>query len=405
MEEAQRSEVPGGAASVPAAAAAPVVEDGSGSGAAGEEKADVMMACDGSEPGGAGEGELKVEGEGVGEAMEVEAVNVAEAGTGGERAKVEDDEENILDLTSFQLHDLTDVDLPATLAELDLTSNRLVSIDPRIANLSHLQKLSFEQNLIADEAVTVLNQWTALHGLQELVLRDNKLLRIPSLSNFVNLTLLDVSFNKVTSMNGLSAVSSTLAELYLSKNEIPEIKEIEHLSKLRVLELGSNKIRVMEGLDQLKELQQLWLGRNRIQSVNMSGLTNLLKISLQSNRLTSMAGFQECVNLTELYLSHNHISVMEGLSTLRNLRVLDLASNKISALSNLDELSRLEDLWLNDNNIASMDDIEIKLTGCKNSLTTVYLERNPCALDPKYIRTMRAILPKLQQLDSHLLLH
>jgi CMP-2-keto-3-deoxyoctulosonic acid synthetase len=30
----------------------------------------------------------------------------------------------------------------------------------------------------------------------------------------------------------------------LSKNVIPEIEEIEHLSKLRVLELGSNKIRV-----------------------------------------------------------------------------------------------------------------------------------------------------------------
>jgi protein phosphatase 1 regulatory subunit 7 len=79
--------------------------------------------------------------------------------------------------------------------------------------------------------------------------RDNKLLRIPLLSNFVNLTLLDVSFNKVTSMNGLSAVSSTLGELYLSKNEIPKIEEIEHLSKLRVLELGSNKIRVWTCLD------------------------------------------------------------------------------------------------------------------------------------------------------------
>lgn len=81
-------------------------------------------------------------------------------------------------------------------------------------------------------------------GIQELVLRDNKLLRIPSLGNYSNLTLLDVSFNKVTSMNGLAAVSSTLLELYLSKNEIGKIEEIEHLVKLRVLELGSNKIRV-----------------------------------------------------------------------------------------------------------------------------------------------------------------
>ena len=49
---------------------------------------------------------------------------------------------------------------------------------------------------------------------------------------------------------------------------------------------------VMKGLEQLTELQQLWLGRNRIQTVNLSGLTGLLQISLQSNRLTSMGAFQ-----------------------------------------------------------------------------------------------------------------
>lgn len=159
MEEAS-GELAGGSASAPAAAS--VVEDGNGSGAGGEEKED-GMSCAGSGVGegggeGAGErkvekevvaGEQKVEEEVVGEAMEVEAVPVAEAGTGGERAKVGDDEENILDLTSFQLHDLTDVDLPSTLAELDLTSNRLVSIDPRIANLSHLQVLCCEPGLRA----------------------------------------------------------------------------------------------------------------------------------------------------------------------------------------------------------------------------------------------------------------
>ena len=50
-------------------------------------------------------------------------------------------------------------------------------------------------------------------------------------------------------MNGLSAVSSTLGELYLSKNEILKIEEIEHLTKLRILELGSNKIRVWTRLN------------------------------------------------------------------------------------------------------------------------------------------------------------
>jgi protein phosphatase 1 regulatory subunit 7 len=80
--------------------------------------------------------------------------------------------------------------------------------------------------------------------MKELVLRDNKLLTIPPLSNFKNLTLVDVSFNKLTSLKGMSEVSSTLKELYVSNNEVGKIEEIEHLQSLRVLELGSNKIRV-----------------------------------------------------------------------------------------------------------------------------------------------------------------
>jgi len=48
----------------------------------------------------------------------------------------------------------------------------------------------------------------------------------------------------------------------------------------------------MENLQTLTNLQELWLGRNRIRAVNLCGLTCIRKLSLQSNRLTSMAGLQ-----------------------------------------------------------------------------------------------------------------
>lgn len=51
-------------------------------------------------------------------------------------------------------------------------------------------------------------------------------------------------------------------------------------------------IQVMENLQNLTNLQELWLGRNRIKVVNLCGLKCIKKISLQSNRLTSMAGFE-----------------------------------------------------------------------------------------------------------------
>lgn len=60
------------------------------------------------------------------------------------------------------------------------------------------------------------------------------------------------------------------------------------------------------GLANLALLQELWLGRNRIAEVGdgLAALRSLKRLSLQSNRLTSMAGLQHCTALEELYLRH-----------------------------------------------------------------------------------------------------
>ncbi|PKA63390.1 putative LRR receptor-like serine/threonine-protein kinase [Apostasia shenzhenica] len=290
----------------------------------------------------------------------------------------EDSSGRCLDLTSFQLHDLAEVEIPEGLVELDLTANRLSKLDPRIGMLARLQKFSLRQNLFDDEGVEPLCGWSTISGLQELVLRDNKLTKIPDVSIFKSLLLFDVSFNEISSLCGLSKVSIHLKELYVSKNGVTKVEELEHLQELRILELGSNRLRVMENLQTLINLEELWLGRNRIKVVNLCGLKCIRKISLQSNRLTSTLGFQACLALEELYLSHNGISKLEGLSSLENLRVLDVSSNKLSAISDIEKLTRLEDLWLNDNQIASLEGIDLAVAGSREKLTTIYLEHNPC---------------------------
>lgn len=54
----------------------------------------------------------------------------------------------------------------------------------------------------------------------------------------------------------------------------------------------STEFQVMENLETLANLQELWLGRNRIKTINLCGLKAIKKLSLQSNRLTSMNGLQ-----------------------------------------------------------------------------------------------------------------
>ncbi|KAL6331043.1 hypothetical protein AAG906_009471 [Vitis piasezkii] len=312
-----------------------------------------------------------------------------------------DGSSTVLDLTSYQLHSLESIDIPFNLTELDLTANRLTVLDSRIGLLSNLKKLSLRQNLLDDAGVDMISGWDAISGLEELVLRDNKLTKIPDVSIFKKLLVFDVSFNEISSLNGLAKVSNTLKELYVSKNEVTTMEEIDHFHELQILELGSNRLRVMENLQTLTKLKELWLGRNRIRVVNLCGLKCIEKISLQSNRLTSMKGFEDCVALEELYLSHNGIAKMEGLSTLVNLRVLDASSNKLTAVDDIENLTQLEDLWLNDNQITSLEGIAEAVAGSREKLTTIYLENNPCAKNsPNYSATLKQIFPNLQQIDS-----
>ncbi|XP_022856867.1 protein phosphatase 1 regulatory inhibitor subunit PPP1R7 homolog [Olea europaea var. sylvestris] len=321
--------------------------------------------------------------------------------------KAENEEESsssptVLDLTSFQLHDLETVEIPLSLTELDLTANRLSTLDPRISQLPNLKKLSFRQNLFNDDGIQPLSTWDIISALEELVLRDNQLKKIPDVSIFKQLLVFDVSFNEISSLNGLSKVSSTLKELYVSKNEVIKMEEIEHFPSLQILELGSNRIRVMENLQNSTSLQELWLGRNRIRAINLCGLKCIKKLSLQSNRLTSMTGLEECIALEELYLSHNGIAEMEGLSTLVNLRLLDVSANKLTEINDIEKLEQLEDLWLNDNQITSLEGIEEAVACSREKLTTIYLERNPCAKSPNYIATLKQIFPNVEQIDSEL---
>ena len=61
-------------------------------------------------------------------------------------------------------------------------------------------------------------------------------------------------------------------------------------------------------------------------------LTSLRTLSLQSNRLTSMVGFGQCIHLEELYLSHNGISRLEVCTSAPEVSVRDVGAPYSTAL-------------------------------------------------------------------------
>ena len=134
---------------------------------------------------------------------------------------------------------------------------------------------------------------------------------------------------------------------------------------------------------------------------NLSSLSNLKILSIQSNRLSQISGLSSLANLEELYVSHNALKNISGLEGNLALRVLDISNNQINNLVNLKHLANLEELWASSNQLSLFEEVEKELAD-KKDLNTVYFEGNPLQLrnSTLYRNKVRLALPQVKQIDA-----
>lgn len=278
---------------------------------------------------------------------------------------------------------------------------KLENLEPAGANLKTLC-------LIANCLDKIENLETNVN-LRHLELYQNLIKKIENISHLTSLTVLDLSFNKIRSSAPLGSCEFTqLEKLYLSSNKISDIEGVFHLTALTMLEYGCNRLRaVPPELEKLSNLQELWLGKNKIVSMALPPLPKLRHLSMQNNRLETWEGslFTNASSLTHLYLGHNNLpDLPEEFSLLTNLVEVDLAKNAITVIRPMPQLTKLEELWMNDCQIKTLE--EVRNLGSFRSLRTVYLERNPMhglgntASEEKYKAAILEAVPDLVQLDA-----
>jgi len=294
-------------------------------------------------------------------------------------------------------------DLPDETEEIELVHSRLNSIS-RLGLQRfgpHLRKLCLRQNYIAHLDPEVLHVLTAL---EELDLYDNKVKHVgEGLDRLSNLSILDLSFNLLRHVPDTLSHLTSLKTVYFVQNKISHITGLDSVGRtLRSLELGGNRIRAIEGLNALENLEELWLGKNKIGRLeNLGNLRRLRVLSIQSNRLTRLEGLDDLENLEELYLSHNGIERLEGLQRNLKLRTLDIGNNFVAQIENVAHLTSLQELWINDNKITTLLDLEPQLKHVA-ALETIYLEGNPVQKSEgsAYRRKVILALPQIKQLDA-----
>jgi Leucine-rich repeat (LRR) protein len=152
---------------------------------------------------------------------------------------------------------------------------------------------------------------------------------------------------------------------------------IEYFSNLESLDVSFNKLTSLN-LSHSPKLKSIDVSGNKLQTLNIDGLTALETLDASNNKLTSL-DVSESPSLVTLNCNNNQIGALNLLKN-RVLKELQCNSNKIQTL-NLKNNTLLETLYCRKNELSVLD--VTKLTALKeldcsqNSLSSLNLYQNP----------------------------
>lgn len=214
-----------------------------------------------------------------------------------------------------------------------------------------------------------INKWEGIReckNLEKLSAKFCGLESFPDLSSMEKLNVVDVSFNKLTSVSKFNSASE-LEKLAIRRNEIRDIKpnELSNLTKLKILDISENELQSVSGIYYGVEGA---VDLNSLEFINVSGNTLLNDIDVLNSlsslktiigakcQIVNAPQFNNLLTLENLDLSGNLMSKAPNLTNNLNLIYLNLNDNVIDTLDNVVEQSntKLKYVYLDNNKISAL---------------------------------------------------
>lgn len=237
--------------------------------------------------------------------------------------------------------------------------------------LNSLPKLPNDIRMLTADNNNLTSLTNVPKNLRFLSMSKNKIAFLGNLeSEGQNLLYLNLSFNRLISLEGISACAS-LQTLLISNNYVgdDQILHIQHLKELRILDISHNHLRdkhflnVLSSLNQLEELQnaandfsewkiqaplrklkKMVLDSNKIRKLEiLSDLPELKQLSIRENNVSTIVGVRKSLALEELDLSGNDLNeIPDEFSQLKNLKKLSIKNNSLTTLPKIQSLTYLD---------------------------------------------------------------
>jgi len=242
-----------------------------------------------------------------------------------------------------------------------IAENQLLSLDslylpPVISNkVSSLNGLEFCKNLVYLEMglqnIADISPIAPLTKLVVLNLTQNRLIAdITALANLTNLEWLDLDSNLIEDISSLTNLTK-LKYLNLQLNPVKSINALENMHDLEKFLLFQAVLDNISALANLTKLKQLWIIGSGLHDISvLENLTDLQNLHLADNDIEDISAFTKMKKLEWLALDLNNVSNILPLKSLPNLRYIRLWDNQISEIKPL-----IENPAINKGDIVGLD--------------------------------------------------
>ena len=183
-----------------------------------------------------------------------------------------------------------------------------------------------------------------LSNLKQLDLRCGKLKSLAGMEELPSLRSLSVDENEIKSLDALALQNfQNLEQLVIFHNRLTTLDGIEALTNLKKLDASSNDITNIEALSSLTNLEYVNLALNDISDITPLGNSVMIKeLSLHHNRIKSITAMKNLKSLQTLNVGCNKIQNADILLNFDLLEQLDISYNKLKRLPDLNKLTKLD---------------------------------------------------------------
>ena len=198
---------------------------------------------------------------------------------------------NDLEKISFSGNNVSDISVLGNLKNLE----NITAINNKIENIETISGLDIKYICLDGNNISNINVVSNWTNLVDMSFANNIIENVPDFSKLVNLETVNLSNNKIKSIEN---ISGNIEELSIDNNELTSLSGVQNLSKLKILSVSNNQINSLSELESLGELENLNINKNQIRDVS---------------------GLVRCSKLKYLYMDNNYITNFEDLSNLSSL--------------------------------------------------------------------------------------